>query len=172
MADIGVNLDHAVERVWDYWEIDGLPTLAASIPLVVIGFLILWKPRLHVPIWCTLLFALYLYFVMLPNSLVLRWLKVRTTFPRTGYVALPPVGTNTDLFGFKRHPEGLLLLLMFLSVFVVTPWFGAALGVLSTSILWIVTKGRFGGAGIYIPGSYLSAILLPVFPVAGSDRIG
>lgn len=174
MADMGLNVDHAAQRAGRYWEIDGLPRIAMGLPLVVIGSLSLWKHQLRASVGCALfvLLALYFYFVMLPNSLVLRWVKARTTFPRTGYVALPPLGTNADVFGLKRHPEGLVLCLMFVSALVVTPWFGAALGVLCASILWIMTKGRFDGAGIFISGSYLSAILLPVLPVAVWDRIG
>jgi hypothetical protein len=182
MANIGFNVDHASRRVGDYWEVDGLPTLMLAVMCLVGGSLTLWTPHYHsfrrdLPIsgFKILICGALFYFVARKNSLVVRWLKARITYPRTGYVALPPFGSvaaeGIKAQDLKRHPEVWVLFPVIFSSIVDAPWFGAGLAILATSIVWAITRGRFPSSGILIPGLYLSALLLSFLPIAPDNRL-
>lgn len=182
MANIGFNIDHAERRVGDYWELDGLPTLMLAILCLVGGSLAMWTPYYHsfrrdLPIsgFEILVYGVLFYFVARKNSPVVRWLKARITYPRTGYVALPPFGSvaaeRIKGQDFKRHPEIWVIFPFCFSGVVDTPWFGAGLAILTTSIVWAITRGKFPSAGILISGLYLGALLLPFLPIARDNRL-
>jgi len=182
MADIAFNVDHAARRVGDYWEVDGLPTLALAGLCLLGGSMILWLPDYHswrrdLPksVLATVIIGVCFYFVGRKNSPVIRWLKARITYPRTGYVALPPRGSPAAARlkeqDMRRHPEMWMIGPLAFSSVVDTPWFGAGLVILATSIMWAITRGKFPSSGILIPGLYLSALLLPFLPIAPDNRL-
>lgn len=181
MADIGFKLDHAVRRVGDYWEIDGLPTLSLALLYLVCASMILWLPHYHswrkdlaISGFTLSILETYFYLVARKNSPVIRWLKVRITYPRTGYVALPPSGSPAAArlkeLDMRRHPAVWVFLPTVFSDQVDTPWFGAVLAIVATSIMWGITRGKFPFSGILIPGLYLSALLLPFLPISPEHR--
>src|SRR5215831_3163643 len=181
MANRGVDLDQALQRAGDYWERDGLPAIALAVICLGSGFWLYWRPRsysfqlnlLFTSLWIFILLSFF-HFVVRRNSSVMNWMKARITYPRTGYVALPSESYAKEKLkqqDWKRHPEVWVFLSMIFSEIVNTPWVGTILVMLTTSVVWIVTKGRFPLAGILIPGSYLSALLLPFLPVAQGDRM-
>jgi hypothetical protein len=181
MANIGLNLDHAVQRVGDYWEQDGLPTLMLALLCLAGGSLAIWMPHYHsfrrdlpTSVLQLLLFGAFIYFVARKNSPVIQWLKARITYPRTGYVALPPRGSEAAARikgqAMKRHPEIWMIGPLAFSAVVDTPWFGTGLAIIATSIMWAITRGKFPSASILIPGFYLSALLLPFLHIAPDNR--
>ena len=171
MSDIGFNVEHAARRAGRYWEIDGLPRISLGLIGVLLGSLCLWMSHIHPlrrvwPLWIfsTLVVAAYVYLVDLPRSPVMRWLKTRITYPRTGYVS-----SSSKNMGFD--PERWVFCLAGLPGLFERAWIGAILLAVATSILWRVTRGRFQYAGIIIPGYYLSEILIAVLPTASDYRI-
>ena len=171
MADIGFNIDHAARRAGHYWEIDGLPRISTGLIGVLLGSLCLWMSHIHAlfrhtPIFVfSLLIAIAcIYLLGLTNSPVMRWLKTRITYPRTGYV-LPPSGP------MQSYPERFMICFVGFPGLFERAWIGAIVPAVATSILWRVTRGRFQYAGILIPGYYLSEILIAVLPTASDYRL-
>lgn len=171
MTDIGFNINQAARRARSYWEIDGLPMISLGFSGVLLASLCLWMSHIHPfrgdsSLWMfsTLIVAAYICLVALPRSPLMRWLKARITYPRTGYVS-PPSGT------MQPHPERFIYCFVGFPGIFERAWVGAIILVVATSILWRVTRGRFQYAGILIPGYYLSEILLAVLPTAQHYRI-
>jgi hypothetical protein len=118
------------------------------------------------PLWIfsTLVAAAYGYLTLLPSSPMMRWLKARITYPRTGYV-LPPSGT------MQPYPGRWMYCFVGLPGIFESAWIGTILLAVAASILWRTTRGRFQYAAILLPGYYLSAIMIAVLPIGQSDRI-
>ncbi|HMC29869.1 MAG TPA: hypothetical protein VKL99_03475 [Candidatus Angelobacter sp.] len=172
VADIEFNVNHAVRRAASYWEIDGLWRIAFAVGLVLMASVCLWMSHFHSlrrlwPMWMfsSLIIAAYIYLLGLRNSPLMRWLKARITYPRTGYVAVPPSAN------FEPRLETWMFLPVGVPGLFEDAWIGAILLAVATSILWGVTKGRFPFARILIPGFYLSEIFLAILPTAPSYRI-
>jgi ABC-type cobalamin transport system permease subunit len=82
----------AQQRCWSYWFIDGLPSLVAGPSCLIMAlFLLAAQLRPTRPLTITFaIAALLLYPLMLFRmKQVIEWLKVRITYPRTGYTAPP-----------------------------------------------------------------------------------
>src|SRR5215467_1593752 len=80
-------LAEARRRAKNYWEIDGLPRIVSGLFSLLFGVLFLW---LSPSPFSLLLFAgmvvLYLFEVQGGQQEIVKWLKTRITYPRTGYV--------------------------------------------------------------------------------------
>ena len=94
MVERPVPVIQAERRAWDYWFVDGLPSLVAGVGALLISAVIFYsrqhpKPRGALAIG--LLFTgLILYLaILLRLRQIIEWLKARITYPRTGYVASP-----------------------------------------------------------------------------------
>ncbi len=183
MADIQVEVDQAARRAGDYWEIDGLPSLALACGYLLMGPIFFWwwnthAIRRHVWLWAAslLIIIAYVFLVGLRTSPVMRWLKARITYPRTGYVAAPPSksaeAAKLKQQDWDRHPDNWMLATWGLPGLFDEPWVGAVLLMVATSILWGTTRGKFPSAAILLPGFYLTAIVMAFVPVAPEERMG
>jgi len=82
----------ASQRAWRYWFADGLTNLVVGVGILLMSYGMLypphWPPKpLAVAAWAA---ALLLYVVIMArHRTIVVWLKARTTYPRTGYVATP-----------------------------------------------------------------------------------
>ncbi|MGZ4846149.1 MAG: hypothetical protein ACXV75_15685 [Candidatus Angelobacter sp.] len=76
----------AKRRARDYWDIDGLPALLAGATTVLLG--VLWSAGRHQSTWNFLVLWFFLS-LCVDSKKILKWLKSRITYPRTGYVAPP-----------------------------------------------------------------------------------
>jgi len=176
MPEIEFSVDQAAGRAAEYLESDGLVSLVNGIMILLLGALNIWAPPRSARqlLLCLLGVIAYFYFVGRPNAPIMCWLKARISYPRTGYVALPPFGSSAamrlSIQSFGRHPHIWVFFAAIFSPLVDTPWFGAVLVILSTAIVWIISKGRFQFAVIFIPGLFLGAILMPFLPLAVDDR--
>jgi hypothetical protein len=171
MSNIGLNIDHAARRAGRYWEIDGLPRISLGLLGVLMASLCLWMSHIHalfrhtpIFVFSLLIVVAYIYLLDRTNSPVMRWLKARITYPRTGYVL-------SQSKNMGPYPESWIFALAGLPGLFERAWIGAILLAVATSILWRVTRGRFQYAGIVIPGYYLCEVLLAVLPTAQDYRI-
>jgi hypothetical protein len=74
----------AKRRARNYWNVDGLPTLVSGL------FLLLFVAITQTPAWLGAWLVFPWVFIALYECLdqgIVRWLKERLTYPRTGYVA-------------------------------------------------------------------------------------
>jgi hypothetical protein len=82
----------AEQHAWKYWFTDGLTNLAVGAGILLMSFCLLytphWPPK-PVPLaaWALALFG-YLTTIVRHRQIV-EWFKMRTTYPRTGYVHAP-----------------------------------------------------------------------------------
>lgn len=81
----------AERRARDYWSIDGLPQIVDGASLILLGvslwYFFAWSISNFV-VGSILLLALIA--ISLCGRKTVQWLKARFTYPRTGYVPLPP----------------------------------------------------------------------------------
>jgi hypothetical protein len=92
----------AQRRAWNYWFDDGVPALVGGLGSVLFGLSFIFDHSL----FRLVLMALY-GVILLRNRLLIEWLKVRLTYPRTGYVT-PPDSPQDRLLPLP-DPEGLSL---------------------------------------------------------------
>jgi hypothetical protein len=175
MTDISVEVDQAAQRAKSYWEMDGLwrINLAVMVALMaLLGFWLSHQPHPHSwrklwPMWAFSLAIIVAYVCLLgwENAPVMRWLKARITYPRTGYVVRPSSGR------YEFLPEMLIYALSGLPGVFDEAWIGALLLAIVTSFLWLTTKGKLSCAHIIIPGLYLAELLIAVLPIEPTYRI-
>jgi hypothetical protein len=94
MVESHAQILQAERRAWDYWFVDGLPSLLAGATSLIIALVLYflappWK-ALHMASIVVLLLGVCLYIWMrLRMREIIAWMKTRSTYPRTGYVAPP-----------------------------------------------------------------------------------
>jgi hypothetical protein len=82
----------AEERAWNNWFVDGITNIVVGVSVLLMAFCVLdpphWPPRpLPVALWAI---TLLLYVIMaVRHRQIVEWLKIRITYPRTGYVRPP-----------------------------------------------------------------------------------
>ncbi len=99
MTNADSPIVQAEQRSWNYWFIDGLPSLVAGIACLLAAFgLYTTSIRPENPVTIVLaIAALILYgVVVLRMREIIEWLKERITYPRTGYTAPPPARWRED----------------------------------------------------------------------------
>ncbi len=84
----------AERRAWNYWFVDGLPSLVAgttSLAIALVLYLLAppWRTLHVVAILVFLLGVCVCIWMRLRMREVITWMRTRTTYPRTGYVAPP-----------------------------------------------------------------------------------
>jgi hypothetical protein len=83
---------HAAQRAWQYWFSDGLTNLAVGAGILLMSFCLLYAPQwppkpVPLVVWA---FALFCYLSsIVRHRQIVEWFKMRTTYPRTGYVHAP-----------------------------------------------------------------------------------
>jgi len=173
MTEIDSAVADASRRAKDHWFSDGLFALGRSAYLVLFGLyghylpvLLAWPQWQRTAIF-SLLMSIRLFFLT-PRSPVLSWFKWRITYPRTGYVATE--NANFDREVRQRHPEMWVLFAVFGFEGRLPSWVGLIALAVSLGILWILTRGRFSFAWLFIPGLALSGVLVSVLPLTKEDR--
>jgi hypothetical protein len=82
----------AEQRAWRYCFTDGLTNLMVGVSTLLLALCLLYTPRwppapVSMALWLT---ALVLYVVMgAGHQEIVEWLKIKTTYPRAGYVQSP-----------------------------------------------------------------------------------
>lgn len=88
----------AEERAWNYWFVDGLTNLVVGLNTLLAACICSFPPRwppkpLALVLWAS---GLICYgAVTVRYKEIVEWLKARTTYPRTGYVA-PPTPDSSE----------------------------------------------------------------------------
>jgi len=170
MTAIDSAVADASRRARDHWFSDGLFTLGQSVYFVLLGLYFHYFPVLLAwPQWCrAAIFSLVLAVNPFLSGPVLRWFKWRITYPRTGYVATE--NANFDREVRQRHPEMWVLFAVFGFEGRLPSWVGLIALAVSLGILWILTRGRFSFAWLFIPGLALSGVLVSVLPITKENR--
>ena len=92
MTTANSGVVRAEQRAWNYWFVDGQPSLVSGVACVLVATSLLSaaaRPR-HTVLAVTSIVSLILYvFLLIRLRNVVEWLKERITYPRTGYVAPP-----------------------------------------------------------------------------------
>lgn len=89
----------AEQRAWHYWFADGLPTLVAGVGCLLLAVCLGYDhTNDSSPFTMALaLVGLFLYgAVLLFQSQIIEWLKIRITYPRTGYTNPPYFADETS----------------------------------------------------------------------------
>ena len=186
----------AERRAWNYWFEDGLPTLVGGFGCVLFGLSFVFDHSL----FRLVLMGLYCV-ILLRGRAIVEWLKVRLTYPRTGYVTppdpqdqLPPVPGPTALSleadpaqlanaaseKQKQMKRMILLLAMVLAavlgtMFIERPWIYAAAGIDLALVLWIMNGKDLRLSWLTIGGLPLIGLGMAIFPQEGltpAHRLG
>ncbi|HWF02212.1 MAG TPA: hypothetical protein VHA06_00920 [Candidatus Angelobacter sp.] len=179
MIDIDLELDEAARRAGSHWETDGLPILLLAIMMLLTGLLLSHMNSTQPFLLDLLFFGLIFLAVLLlgwKKSPVVRWLKSRITYPRTGYVALPPFGSPAAEIikqeSWKHHPEMIVIgFTPALPDIFQNPWIGSAIIVAAVGLLLVKTRARFPLAGFFIPGILVIATTMAILPIAKGHRM-
>jgi len=171
MENIHVEVQQAARRAKSYWDTDGLPQIVLGASGVLVGSLFLWvshmrsrQPQWLILVFVALLLGIYIGLLGQKKSPLIRWLKVRITYPRTGYVV-------PSSEGWVRYPGSWMTLIAAVSAFFNDARIGVVLVAAATTVLSFSTKCRFSFAHIYIPCFYLCAIFLAIVPTVPEYRI-
>lgn len=181
----------AKERAWQYWFLDGFTHLLLGLALLSMSMCILFPPRPRAfgqfALWAALL-GLYIA-LMLCQRPILEWLKLKITYPRTGYVQ-PPDGAMSRATGMvelglegadERRAEAerlavdqrkRLLLAGSLAaagslamILIENRWVPAVISVLLASAMWVLRKRERISwiviAGLPVLGVFLSISIAP-----------
>ena len=179
----------AQHRAWNYWFEDGLPTLVGGFGCFLFGLSFIFDHSLFrlAP------FALYVC-ILLRNRPIIEWLKVRLTYPRTGYVT-PPYSSQDELpplpdlaaLSLQADPArtaktasdrndrekrmimvlALLLPAVLGTMFIDHAWSYAAAGMALALALWIMNGKEFQLSWIAIGGIALVGLYMAVSPPEG-----
>jgi hypothetical protein len=174
----------AKRRAMSYHEMDGLSTMVGVAGWLVLGcFCTLWLTRRGVT-WNTWRFGGLMVIVSSLWSPLASWLirclRSRITYPRTGYVSLPKP-TFAELQkqaeeDREHHPETLVWFMWI--GFAVSylslgphPWFDLGILTVGLLVLWFKTRWRFPFAGLMVPGLWLSGLLMAFLRVPSNYRV-
>ena len=187
----------AQHRAWNYWFEDGLPTLVGGFGCFLFGLSIIFDHYLFglAP------FALFIC-ILFRNRPIIEWLKIRLTYPRTGYVTppyspqdeLPPAPdlaalslradpsqtakTARDRNDRKKRMIVVLALLLPPNLgteLIDRPWSYAAAGMALALALWIMNGKEFQLSWIAIGGIAVIGLYMAISPPEGltpAHRIG
>lgn len=172
----------AKNRARQYWLADGFASLVVGVGLFGFSLSNLFENLQHRhTFWSAIvsLIALAIYLLsLLRYREIVEWLKIRVTYPRTGYVQAPPGGENPLLLLETRTPSSsrekmirrfssALLLVIGSSFFIFTTsasrWVWPIFGVTYAIPAWLCRKeGLF--SPIAISFYLLIAAIFTVFP--------
>ncbi len=142
------DIDRVVKRTWRYWYDDGLAEIAGGCLFVAIGLLFLAEALLP-PGLLPSLSAIGLPVVAVGGTLlagrVVRALKMRLTYPRTGYVSYRPAGKSRLLRGMVTGALAGMLAAVFATVHATRAWIPAMQG-LAIGAGWLYLAYRVDGA--------------------------
>ena len=134
----------AERRARNYWDIDGLATIAQAVAVLLAGFWFLYIS--HAGAWLerdtrlasTVVLAVLLVLEAIRKPGLIGWLKARTTYPRTGYVASSPrPGAQAGSINLNVLCFAVILAAIWAAAALMeAPWVLAAAAILSGMALW------------------------------------
>jgi hypothetical protein len=168
----------AERRARSYWDIDGLAVIIQAVAVLLAGLWLwymnasgAWGRRQSDLAAMVCIVAVVLDMIRKPG--LIRWLKAKITYPRTGYVAPPAPQLSSPLDrGFKFSDVGVICLLMALwavALWVETPLVCAAMGVATGLSLWW-SPARARSAYLDLFGICCSG-MLAAFAVSALHRV-
>jgi len=144
-------------RAWQYWNIDGLPTLIMGVAFLLQGAGYLWDHH-HPHSMLPVVFVVPSVVILIDQAIsrkIAGWLKARITYPRTGYVAPPPRTLHTDpallsaseLKQQRRTKWVWIFLPFFLAgsfycSFMYGRWYFAVTAVILAVLMWVSTAKK------------------------------
>jgi hypothetical protein len=170
-------------RAWQYWNVDGLPTITMGMAFLLQGVAYLWGHHHSdsiLPIVLVVV-SIAIYVDQIFWRKIVGWLKARITYPRTGYVAPPPRRLSTDpaLLSASELKQqritkrvwiflALFLVLSFSFSFKYGRWYFAIAAVVLAGLMWFSdTKKKLPW---YLPlPLVLCGFLLTVLPTDWRD---
>jgi hypothetical protein len=146
MPSITSSVLQAERRARSYWDIDGLVVIVQAIAVLLAGLWFLYinhsnellsrDPRRGSAV---VLMVLILLDGVRKSSPIVRWLKAKITYPRTGYVAplKEPVSRDAHPVGSFGPSWGLLLFFLWIGASLAeNAWFCVVAGVATATALW------------------------------------
>ena len=97
MPESSTSIVQAKVRAWQYWNVDGLPTITMGVVFLLQGVAYFWghhHPDSILPVFLVVA-SIAIYIDQIFWRKIVGWLKARITYPRTGYAA-PPRTLHTD----------------------------------------------------------------------------
>ena len=142
------NLNQTIKRTRQYWYVDGLAEIAFGFLCLLLG--LYFFAKVTVPPQSTIGFLLDISFVLLVvgyaflASRVVRAVKMRLTYPRTGYVSYPRSSTKRRRTTFMIGAIiGTLLGVTFATAPASSNWIPAINGLLISGA-WLFIANRIG----------------------------
>jgi hypothetical protein len=119
------------------------------------------------------------FFVGLPDSPAMLWLKTRITYPRTGFVVLPQADASRTLERGRKSKVlkwvagGMLVASWLFAISEPNTWIGTAALTAGVGAFCLANRDdeRFSVAWLLIPSLWMGAWLAKIFPV-GHGREG
>lgn len=153
---------HILQRTRQYWFSDGLVELSVGSIFIILGLYFYLQTIL--PSGSMIMFILQASFVLLLLGIIVlsrylvKVLKTRLTFPRTGYVRYRQATTKQRFLSFS---VSLIIASLILIMFATTPlsiqWLPAVTGLI-VGIIWLISAVRVGLLRFYLQAA-ASAIL-------------
>lgn len=153
---------HILQRIRQYWFSDGLVELSVGSIFIILGLYFYLQTIL--PSGSMIMFILQASFVLLLLGIIVlsrylvKVLKTRLTFPRTGYVRYRQATTKQRFLSFS---VSLIIASLILVMFATTPlsiqWLPAVTGLI-VGIIWLISAVRVGLLRFYLQAA-ASAIL-------------
>ena len=157
MPESGTSVFQAKVRSWQYWNVDGLPSITMGVAVLLQGMGYLWghhHPHSILPIFLAA-FSIAIYIDQIFWRKIVGWLKARITYPRTGYAAPPPRTLHTDpallsASELKQQRKTkwvwiflpFYLVLSFYFVFTYGRWYFAITAVGLAGLMWFSTAKK------------------------------
>ncbi|MBN1486942.1 MAG: hypothetical protein JW981_04820, partial [Anaerolineae bacterium] len=89
------DVKQAQQRAYRYWYTDGLAEILGGVTFVIVGVLIYIKDLLFQSLLASVITIAFLLLLAVGVRILIRVLKERLTYPRTGYVAYRKRKVNT-----------------------------------------------------------------------------
>lgn len=191
----------AEQRAWNYWFVDGLPSLVSGVACVLIATSLLsgaTRPRHTILVIVGIVSLLLYVFLLIRLKNVVEWLKERITYPRTGYVAPPnfpdnealPVHLTTLSLGQtearrasevdqqyrdRKHLMWMIIVLAAVAAaatwFIESRWICLVVGIGVGGALWLATRKKQRISWIEITAMPLVGFWAFLVPVHRQDRL-
>lgn len=150
------NLDNAIQRTKQYWNIDGIAELVVGAIFVVLGAYFLAQsllpPQSLVSNFLTGLFVLLILGSGFLGGRVIDWIKTRITYPRTGYIAQSKNQKHRWLAAIMAILIAAVVSALIITSPVLLDWVPAITGILAAAILTLAAY-RNATVRIYILAS-------------------
>ncbi len=168
----------ARNNAWRHWNSDGLFMIIQGFAVILLGLCIIWSHHQRSILQALLYLAsMGIQADQLFTKKIVGWLKTYITFPRTGYVALPPFKELLSTSSLKEKRwimwfliwTAVLIVLASYLVFAHLPWYLVGAQIMMAVLLWFFwSKRKFAW---YVPIPLLvGTLLLVLLPASSKDK--